>query len=431
MLKDGQRGQAVLRGRRPARRRRLTRCSLSGDRLHRAGDHPALARRRRRPADRLPGHRRRPAPAAAASAMPLGPNGWRGESGVLAARDDAELEGLDADDAGRLLLLVWNVGGGAASSSCSTPATDESPAGRRAARSGGLRRAAQPRRPTRGAGRRGPGAAAGAVAPGHRHADAGRRATGRPPLPDARAGACRRWRLPGRDGLPLTGWLYRAPGRVEPGPAMLSLHGGPEAQERPTFNPQHQAMVAAGITVFAPNIRGSSGFGRAFVHADDVHGRRDAFDDVLGLPGLPGRPSGIAEPGADRRDRPLVRRLPDARLAGLLPGRLRRRRGHLRHVGPAHLLPRHRAVDRRRGGQQVRRPGARPGAAARPSPRCRLAGEHRRPAAGRARRAGHATCRSARRARSSRRCGRWAARWSTCSWTARATSTAEPIPGCC
>ena len=62
---------------------------------------------------------------------------------------------------------------------------------------------------------------------------------------------------------------------------MVSLHGGPEAQERPTFNPQHQAVVAAGITVFAPNIRGSSGFGRAFVHADDVRGRRDAFDDVL------------------------------------------------------------------------------------------------------------------------------------------------------
>ena len=44
-------------------------------------------------------------------AVPLGPKGWRGASGVLAARDDAELEGLDADDAGRLLLLVWNVAG--------------------------------------------------------------------------------------------------------------------------------------------------------------------------------------------------------------------------------------------------------------------------------------------------------------------------------
>ena len=44
-------------------------------------------------------------------AVPLGPEGWRGVSGVLAARDDAELEGLDADDAGRQLLLVWNVAG--------------------------------------------------------------------------------------------------------------------------------------------------------------------------------------------------------------------------------------------------------------------------------------------------------------------------------
>ena len=33
--------------------------------------------------------------------------------------------------------------------------------------------------------------------------------------------------------------------------------------------------------MFAPNIRGSSGFGREFVHADDVHGRYDAFSDVL------------------------------------------------------------------------------------------------------------------------------------------------------
>jgi dipeptidyl aminopeptidase/acylaminoacyl peptidase len=83
------------------------------------------------------------------------------------------------------------------------------------------------------------------------------------------------------DGLELSGWLYRVPGRSEPGPAMLSLHGGPEAQERPVFSPQHQAMAAAGIAVLAPNIRGSSGFGRAFVHADDVHGRRDAFEDVI------------------------------------------------------------------------------------------------------------------------------------------------------
>ena len=43
--------------------------------------------------------------------LPFGPNGWRGEPRTLAARDDAELEWIDADDAGALLLLVWNAAG--------------------------------------------------------------------------------------------------------------------------------------------------------------------------------------------------------------------------------------------------------------------------------------------------------------------------------
>ena len=90
-------------------------------------------------------------------------------------------------------------------------------------------------------------------------------------------------RFEGHDGLELSGWLYRAKrrGRARP-PAMISLHGGPEAQERPVFTPQHQVLVAAGVTVFAPNIRGSSGYGRFFVHADDRWGRFDAIHDVAG-----------------------------------------------------------------------------------------------------------------------------------------------------
>jgi dipeptidyl aminopeptidase/acylaminoacyl peptidase len=65
-----------------------------------------------------------------------------------------------------------------------------------------------------------------------------------------------------------------------PGPAAVWLHGGPEAQERPTFEPEHQALAAAGITVFAPTIRGSAGFGREFAHADDGPNRYRAFSDV-------------------------------------------------------------------------------------------------------------------------------------------------------
>jgi dipeptidyl aminopeptidase/acylaminoacyl peptidase len=62
---------------------------------------------------------------------------------------------------------------------------------------------------------------------------------------------------------------------------LLSFHGGPEAQERPGFSPQHQLMVASGFTVFAPNVRGSTGFGRQFAHLDDRNGRYSAINDVL------------------------------------------------------------------------------------------------------------------------------------------------------
>jgi dipeptidyl aminopeptidase/acylaminoacyl peptidase len=82
------------------------------------------------------------------------------------------------------------------------------------------------------------------------------------------------------DGMALTGWLYRPRGAVGPMPTVLWLHGGPEAQERPAYNPLHQALVSVGVSVFAPNVRGSSGFGRAFVNADNHGLRYDAIADV-------------------------------------------------------------------------------------------------------------------------------------------------------
>ena len=82
------------------------------------------------------------------------------------------------------------------------------------------------------------------------------------------------------DGLELSGWLYRAaPGTARPA-SVIHLHGGPEAQERPSFNPLFQALVARGISVFAPNVRGSSGFGRAFLEADNRELRWGAIADV-------------------------------------------------------------------------------------------------------------------------------------------------------
>ncbi|HEY4005444.1 MAG TPA: prolyl oligopeptidase family serine peptidase [Pseudonocardia sp.] len=91
-------------------------------------------------------------------------------------------------------------------------------------------------------------------------------------------------RFAGQDGLALSGWWY-APStplstKPAPTPTVLWLHGGPEAQERPTFAPLLQAMVAAGVAVFAPNVRGSSGYGRDFVNADNGEQRFAAIADV-------------------------------------------------------------------------------------------------------------------------------------------------------
>ncbi|WP_037679223.1 prolyl oligopeptidase family serine peptidase [Streptomyces griseus] len=89
-------------------------------------------------------------------------------------------------------------------------------------------------------------------------------------------------RLTARDGLPLSGWYYRAPGRGpgEPAPCVVHLHGGPEEQERPVFNPLYHKLLGRGVDVFAPDVRGSSGHGRSFVDADLGTGRFAAITDV-------------------------------------------------------------------------------------------------------------------------------------------------------
>ena len=84
-----------------------------------------------------------------------------------------------------------------------------------------------------------------------------------------------------QDGLELSGWLYLPKGFQQPGPVVLSFHGGPEGQERPSFRADYQAILAQGIAVFAPNIRGSSGFGKAFLALDNHEKRFDANRDIL------------------------------------------------------------------------------------------------------------------------------------------------------
>jgi dipeptidyl aminopeptidase/acylaminoacyl peptidase len=72
------------------------------------------------------------------------------------------------------------------------------------------------------------------------------------------------------DGREIPAWLYRPEGNG-PSPAVLSIHGGPDAQERPWYVPLYQYLVSRGIAVLATNIRGSTGYGKSYqklVHHD-------------------------------------------------------------------------------------------------------------------------------------------------------------------
>lgn len=100
-----------------------------------------------------------------------------------------------------------------------------------------------------------------------------------------------------RDGLELSGWLYRPVGVLGAVPMLVWLHAGPEAQERPTFSPLYQALLSCGVAVFAPNVRGSSGFGREFMNADVGARRFAAIDDVADLVGYL-VDAGLADPAA-------------------------------------------------------------------------------------------------------------------------------------
>jgi dipeptidyl aminopeptidase/acylaminoacyl peptidase len=97
------------------------------------------------------------------------------------------------------------------------------------------------------------------------------------------------------DGLPMSGWLYRPIGAQGPGPVVFIYHGGPEGQSRPSLSADAQALVARGISVFLPNVRGSTGFGRRFVNLDNgplrVNGVKDIASTTRALVSM-----GIADP---------------------------------------------------------------------------------------------------------------------------------------
>jgi dipeptidyl aminopeptidase/acylaminoacyl peptidase len=85
------------------------------------------------------------------------------------------------------------------------------------------------------------------------------------------------------DGLEISGFLYRPDAAAFPGrrPLIVNIHGGPEGQSRPGFLGRTNYYInELGIAVFYPNVRGSTGYGKEYAHADDVEKRMDSVRDL-------------------------------------------------------------------------------------------------------------------------------------------------------
>ena len=63
-------------------------------------------------------------------------------------------------------------------------------------------------------------------------------------------------------------------------PVIVDIHGGPESQRRPSFSGLTQYFLSRGYAVFEPNVRGSTGYGKAYTHLDDVEKRMDSVKDL-------------------------------------------------------------------------------------------------------------------------------------------------------
>lgn len=76
-------------------------------------------------------------------------------------------------------------------------------------------------------------------------------------------------------------WFFKPQGESdEPIPAVVVVHGGPEGQFQPLFTFFIQYLVNNGYAVLAPNVRGSTGYGKTYSHLDDVEKRMDSVADL-------------------------------------------------------------------------------------------------------------------------------------------------------
>lgn len=91
-----------------------------------------------------------------------------------------------------------------------------------------------------------------------------------------------RWRS--FDQREISGYIVRPKSSVKKSPVLIDIHGGPQILDRPLFNSQDIRLASnLGMTIIHTNIRGSSGFGKEFMDADNKEKRADAVKDIRAL----------------------------------------------------------------------------------------------------------------------------------------------------
>lgn len=88
---------------------------------------------------------------------------------------------------------------------------------------------------------------------------------------------------PARDGTKVPMFVRRPAGCEKPAalcPVLVHFHGGPEGQAMPGFSTYAQIFVDAGFVFVEPNVRGSDGYGKTWLHADDGPKRLQVVSDI-------------------------------------------------------------------------------------------------------------------------------------------------------
>lgn len=86
---------------------------------------------------------------------------------------------------------------------------------------------------------------------------------------------------PSFDGKSIPAFLYLPNDTHGPVPIIVYVHGGPESQYRPAFSRLFQYFLQRGFGVFAPNVRGSVGYGREYNRLDNYKLRMDSVKDAI------------------------------------------------------------------------------------------------------------------------------------------------------